>query len=108
LKRISPLQRFSKSMRGRRLRLWPLPASSKCAWALSSRDPSFEGAGGNVDVAHFAINQRLYALKIGHKLAFGDGVMCVPMPPSFFVLPLRQMMLPLRGPTPVISQILAI
>ena len=36
------------------------------------------------------------------------AVMCVPMPPCFFGLPLRQMMLPLRGPTPVSSQILAI
>jgi hypothetical protein len=36
------------------------------------------------------------------------AVMCVPMPPCFFGLPLRQMMLPLRGPLPVSSQIRAI
>src|SRR6516164_7964620 len=36
------------------------------------------------------------------------AVMCVPMPPCFFGLPLRQMMLPLRGPLPVNSQMRAI
>src|ERR1035441_7482621 len=34
--------------------------------------------------------------------------MCVPMPPLFFDLPLRQMMLPFIGPLPVNSQLLAI
>src|SRR5439155_16247284 len=32
------------------------------------------------------------------------AVMCVPMPPCFFGLPLRQMMLPFIGPLPVSSQ----
>ena len=39
---------------------------------------------------------------------FVMAVTCVPMPPDFFDLPLRQMMLPLMGPFPVNSQILAI
>jgi hypothetical protein len=34
--------------------------------------------------------------------------MCVPIPPVFFALPLRQMMLPFMGRLPVSSQILAI
>lgn len=45
---------------------------------------------------------------IGMNLRLVMAVMCVPIPPLFFDLPLRQMMLPLRGPMPVISQILAI
>src|SRR5215472_9701331 len=36
------------------------------------------------------------------------AVICVPMPPCFLGLPLRQMMLPLRGPLPVSSQMRAI
>src|SRR5579872_7077343 len=36
------------------------------------------------------------------------AVTCVPMPPFFLALPLRQMWLPLMGPVPVNSQILAI
>ena len=36
------------------------------------------------------------------------AVTCVPMPPFFLALPLRQMWLPLIGPVPVNSQILAI
>jgi MFS family permease len=36
------------------------------------------------------------------------AVTCVPIPPFFFALPLRQMWLPLIGPVPVNSQILAI
>ncbi|MNC90773.1 hypothetical protein D3C83_69150 [compost metagenome] len=36
------------------------------------------------------------------------AVMCVPMPPLFFDLPLRQMMLPFIGRVPVNSQIRAI
>jgi hypothetical protein len=36
------------------------------------------------------------------------AVICVPMPPVFFDLPLRQIMLPFIGPLPVNSQILAI
>src|ERR1041385_3029384 len=36
------------------------------------------------------------------------AVTCVPMPPCFFALPLRQIMLPFIGPLPVSSQILAI
>src|SRR5436309_1596238 len=36
------------------------------------------------------------------------AVMCVPMPPLFLALPLRQMMLPFIGPLPVSSQNLAI
>src|SRR5277367_4646960 len=36
------------------------------------------------------------------------AVTCVPMPPFFFALPLRQMWLPFIGPVPVNSQILAI
>jgi hypothetical protein len=36
------------------------------------------------------------------------AVMCVPIPPLFFDLPLRQMMLPFIGRLPVNSQILAI
>src|SRR5476651_277178 len=36
------------------------------------------------------------------------AVMCVPMPPVFFALPERQMMLPFIGRLPVNSQILAI
>jgi hypothetical protein len=46
--------------------------------------------------------------RFGMNFRLVMAVMCVPMPPAFFALPLRQMMLPLRGPTPVISQILAI
>ena len=33
------------------------------------------------------------------------AVMCVPMPPFFFALPLRQMILPLRGPRPIAEAI---
>lgn len=36
------------------------------------------------------------------------AVTCVPMPPFFLALPLRQMMEPLMGPLPVNSQIRAI
>ncbi|SPE50628.1 exported hypothetical protein [Verrucomicrobia bacterium] len=36
------------------------------------------------------------------------AVMCVPMPPLFLDLPLRQMMLPFIGPLPVNSHFLAI
>src|SRR5436190_19417517 len=36
------------------------------------------------------------------------AVTCVPMPPFFLALPLRQMMLPFIGPLPVNSQIRAI
>jgi hypothetical protein len=36
------------------------------------------------------------------------AVTWVPMPPDFFALPLRQMMLPLMAPLPVSSQRLAI
>lgn len=46
--------------------------------------------------------------KLGKKRLFVMAVTCVPMPPLFFDLPLRQMMLPLRGRLPVSSQILAI
>src|SRR6185436_8841859 len=46
--------------------------------------------------------------RLGMNLRLVIAVMCVPMPPCFLGLPLRQMMLPLRGPTPVSSQILAI
>jgi len=42
------------------------------------------------------------------KRRFVMAVTCVPMPPLFLALPLRQMMLPLIGPLPVNSQILAI
>jgi hypothetical protein len=33
------------------------------------------------------------------------AVTCVPIPPAFFALPLRQMMLPFMGRLPVSSQI---
>ena len=36
------------------------------------------------------------------------AVMCVPMPPYFLALPLRQMMLPFIGRLPVNSQMRAI
>src|SRR5262245_25106978 len=36
------------------------------------------------------------------------AVICVPMPPAFLALPLRQIMLPFIGPFPVSSQTLAI
>src|SRR5881397_1935566 len=46
--------------------------------------------------------------KFGRKRRLVIAVMCVPMPPCFLGLPLRQMMLPFIGPLPVNSQILAI
>src|SRR6058998_2188682 len=46
--------------------------------------------------------------RFGRKRRLVMAVTCVPMPPSFFALPLRQMMLPLIGPLPVNSQIRAI
>src|SRR5579859_7242835 len=46
--------------------------------------------------------------RFGMKRRLVIAVTCVPMPPFFFALPLRQMWLPLMGPVPVNSQILAI
>src|SRR6185369_10628348 len=46
--------------------------------------------------------------KFGRKRRLVMAVTCVPIPPDFFDLPLRQMMLPFMGRLPVISQILDI
>src|SRR4051812_33808774 len=46
--------------------------------------------------------------RLGKKRRLVIAVTCVPIPPFFFALPLRQMWLPLIGPFPVNSQILAI
>src|SRR5579884_705531 len=42
--------------------------------------------------------------RLGMKRRLVMAVTCVPMPPFFFALPLRQMWLPFIGPVPVISQ----
>src|SRR3954464_1416531 len=46
--------------------------------------------------------------RLGKKRRLVIAVTCVPIPPFFLALPLRQMWLPLIGPFPVNSQILAI
>src|SRR5438477_7724302 len=46
--------------------------------------------------------------RFGMNLRLVMAVMCVPMPPCFLGLPLRQIILPLIGRFPVNSQILAI
>src|SRR5437667_8299641 len=46
--------------------------------------------------------------RLGKKRRLVMAVICVPIPPLFLDLPLRQMMLPFIGPLPVNSQILAI
>src|SRR6185436_10435311 len=46
--------------------------------------------------------------RFGMKRRLVIAVMCVPMPPFFFALPLRQIWLPLMDPFPVSSQILDI
>src|ERR1041385_2714946 len=46
--------------------------------------------------------------RFGMKRRFVMAVTCVPIPPAFFALPLRQMMLPFTGRLPVNSQIRAI
>src|SRR5690349_10856777 len=46
--------------------------------------------------------------RLGRKRRLVMAVTCVPMPPFFLALPLRQMWLPLMGPVPVNSQIFAI
>src|SRR5579862_3964459 len=46
--------------------------------------------------------------RLGKNRRFVIAVTCVPIPPDFLALPLRQMMLPFIGRFPVTSQILAI
>ena len=45
--------------------------------------------------------------RFGRNFRFVVFVMCVPIPPLFFVWPLRWMMEPVVGRLPVIAQILA-
>ena len=57
-----------------------------------------------MNIPHFPVNQRFDALKVGMNRRLVIAVMCVPMPPLFLDLPLRQMMLPFIGRLPVIHK----